>query len=170
MAIIEQTPTSAAVLLDEHGLTPRGPLAVVITFLRRQPVGSLGIALVLIFGLAGIFADWIAPYNPTANDFSAMTEAPSWSHWLGTDQLGRDLLSRILFGARTAFVVGMTSALVGGFSGLVLGVGSAYFGGQIDLWLQRILDIVMSFPLIILALAVVSIFGTGVQNVIIAIT
>ena len=59
--------------------------------------------LVLIFGLAGIFADWIAPYNPTANDFAAMTEPPSWAHWLGTDQLGRDILSRILFGARTAF-------------------------------------------------------------------
>ena len=89
--------------------------------------------LVLIFGLAGIFADWIAPYSPTANDFAAMTEAPSWAHWLGTDQLGRDLLSRILFGARTAFIVGLTSALVGGLSGLVIGVASAYFGGQIDL-------------------------------------
>ena len=87
-------------------------------------------ALVLIFGLAGIFADWLAPYNPTSNDFAAMTEAPSWAHWLGTDQLGRDLLSRILFGARTAFIVGLTSAIVGGFSGLVLGVGSAYFGGH----------------------------------------
>jgi peptide/nickel transport system permease protein len=170
MAIVEQTPTGAALLLDEHGLAPRGPLAVIATFVRRQPVGSLGIALVLIFGLAGVFADWVSPYNPTANDFAAMTEPPSLAHWLGTDQLGRDLLSRILFGARTAFIVGMTSALVGGFSGLVLGVGSAYFGGQIDLWLQHVLDIVMSFPLIIMALAVVSIFGTGVQNVIIAIT
>jgi peptide/nickel transport system permease protein len=99
-----------------------------------------------------------------------MTEAPSWAHWLGTDQLGRDILSRILFGARTAFIVGMTSAIVGGASGLVLGVGSAYFGGRIDLILQRILDIIMSFPLIIMALAVVSIFGTGVHNVIVAIT
>jgi len=84
--------------------------------------------------------------------------------------LGRDILSRILFGARTAFIVGITSAVVGGASGLVLGVGSAYFGGRIDLFLQRILDIVMSFPLIIMALAVVSIFGTGVHNVIVAIT
>ena len=126
--------------------------------------------LVLVFGLAGIFADVLAPYNPTANDFAAMTEPPSWAHLLGTDQLGRDLLSRILYGARTAFLVGLTSALVGGFGGLMLGVGSAYFGGQIDLWLQRIIDIFMSFPLIIMALAVVSIFGTGVENVIAAIT
>lgn len=170
MAVIEETPNSTAVLVDEHGLTPRGPLAVTWTFLHRQPVGAIGMALVLIFGLAGIFADWLAPYNPTANDFAAMTEAPSWAHWLGTDQLGRDILSRILFGARTAFIVGLSSSLVGGISGLVIGVGSAYFAGQIDLWLQRVLDILMAFPLLIMALAVVSIFGTGLQNVITAIT
>src|SRR5436190_12235354 len=170
MTVLEQTPTTAAVLVDEHGFTPRGPLAVAFTFVRRQPIGAIGLVLVLIFGLAGIFAEWIAPYNPTSNDFAAMTEAPSWAHWLGTDQLGRDLLSRILYGARTAFVVGLTSSMVGGFSGLVIGVASAYFGGQFDLWLQRLLDIIMSFPLIIMALAVVSIFGTGVHNVIVAIT
>lgn len=170
MAIVEQTPTTAAVLVDERGLTPRGPLALIWAFFQRQPVGAVGMVLVLIFGLAGVFADWIAPYNPTANDFAAMTEAPGWAHWLGTDQLGRDILSRILFGARTAFIVGLSSALVGGISGLVLGVASAYFGGQIDLWLQRLIDIVISFPLIIMALAVVSIFGTGVANVIMAIT
>jgi len=167
------TPTpsgTAAAFADDAYIPPRGFWNATIRFMRRQPVGMVGIVLVAIFGLAGIFADWITPYNPTANDFSAMTEAPSWAHWLGTDQLGRDILSRILFGARTAFLVGLTSALVGGLSGLVLGVGSAYFGGRIDLFLQRILDIVMSFPLIIMALAVVSIFGTGVQNVIIAIT
>ena len=170
MTVASPTPTGAPALADDRSLSPRGPLAVTWAFLRRQPVGAIGIFLVLAFGLAGIFADVLAPYNPTANDFAAMTEPPSWVHPLGTDQLGRDLLSRVLYGARTAFVVGLTSALVGGFAGLVLGVGSAYFGGQIDLWLQRVIDIVMAFPLIILALAVVSIFGTGVANVILAIT
>jgi peptide/nickel transport system permease protein len=175
MTVATPTPTGPAALaptglaIDDVQLR-RGPVAATIHFIRRQPIGSIGMFLVLIFGLAGLFADVIAPYNPTANDFGAMTEAPSWAHWLGTDQLGRDVLSRILFGARTAFIVGITSAVVGGFSGLVLGVGSAYFGGRIDLFMQRINDIVMSFPLIIMALAVVSIFGTGVHNVIAAIT
>jgi peptide/nickel transport system permease protein len=164
-------PTPGTILLhDDSYVAPRGVWAATTRFMRRQPVGMIGIVLVAIFGFAGLFADWIAPYNPTANDFTAMTEAPSWAHWLGTDQLGRDILSRILFGARTAFIVGITSAVVGGFSGLLLGVGSAYFGGRIDLFLQRINDIIMSFPLIIMALAVVSIFGTGVHNVIVAIT
>jgi peptide/nickel transport system permease protein len=170
MTYAAPTPTGTAIFADDSYVAPRGIWAATTRFLRRQPVGTIGIVLVAIFGLAGIFADFIAPYNPTANNFATMTEAPSWAHWLGTDQMGRDILSRILFGARTAFVVGLTSALVGGFSGLLLGVGSAYFGGRIDLFLQRVLDIVMSFPLIIMALAVVSIFGTGVQNVIVAIT
>src|ERR1051325_11059663 len=129
MTVASPTPTAA--LREDRYLAPRGPFALLWNFVRRQPVGSIGMFLVLVFGLAGIFADVLAPYNPTANDFAAMTESPSWAHLLGTDQLGRDLLSRILFGARTAFLVGLTSALVGGFSGLVLGVGSAYFGGQI---------------------------------------
>src|ERR671921_873213 len=137
MTVASPTPTGAVGLRDDHSLAPRGPFAIFLDFLRRQPVGAIGMFLVLAFGLAGIFADVLAPYNPTANDFAAMTEPPSWGHFLGTDQLGRDLLSRILYGARTAFLVGLTSALVGGFAGLILGVGSAYFGGQIDFWHRR---------------------------------
>jgi peptide/nickel transport system permease protein len=170
MTVASPNPAGVSALRDDGALAPRGPLAASWDFLRRQPVGAIGMFLVLVFGLAGIFADVLAPYNPTANDFAAMTEPPSWAHLLGTDQLGRDLLSRILYGARTAFLVGLTSASVGGFAGLILGVGSAYFGGQIDLWLQRFIDIFMAFPLIIMALAVVSIFGTGIENVIAAIT
>ncbi|MBV9252165.1 MAG: ABC transporter permease [Acetobacteraceae bacterium] len=139
-------------------------------FCRREPLGTFGMVLVIVMAVAGLTADWIAPYNPTANDFSAMTEPPGWDHLLGTDQFGRDLLSRIIFGARTALIVGLSSAFVGGFAGLVLGVGSAYFGGRLDLILQRVCDVAMAFPLIIMALAVVAMFGTGVHNVIIAIT
>jgi peptide/nickel transport system permease protein len=170
MTIAAPSPDGATVFTQDVRIARPGIARSAWHFLRRQPVGAVGIVLVAIFGIAGLLADVIAPYNPTANDFAAMTEAPSWAHWLGTDQLGRDILSRILFGARTAFIVGISSAIVGGASGLVLGVGSAYFGGRVDLYLQRILDIFMSFPLIIMALAVVSIFGTGVHNVIAAIT
>ncbi len=139
-------------------------------FCRREPLGAFGLLIVLIIAFTGFSAELIAPYSPTSNDFAAMTEPPSWTHLLGTDQFGRDLLSRIIFGARTALIVGLTSAIVGGVAGLVLGVASAYFGGLIDLVFQRIFDVVMAFPLIIMALAVVSIFGTGVHNVIVAIT
>src|SRR5215467_7811538 len=163
MTIAAPNTRAIPVIADDSAEFHRSRLRTALNFCARQPLGTFGMVIVVIMAIAGLCADWIAPYSPTANDFAAMTEAPSWAHWLGTDQLGRDILSRILFGARTAFVVGLTSALVGGFSGLVLGVGSAYFGGRIDLVLQRLLDILMSFPLIIMALAVVSIFGTGVH-------
>jgi peptide/nickel transport system permease protein len=142
----------------------------VLDFCRREPLGTFGLVLVAVMAVAGLGAELIAPYSPTANDFAAMTEPPSWAHLMGTDQFGRDLFSRIVYGARTAFIVGFSCALVGGFAGLVLGVASAYFGGRIDTVLQRVNDVIMAFPLIILALAVIAVFGSGVFNVILAIT
>jgi peptide/nickel transport system permease protein len=143
---------------------------IVLELMRRKPLGAAGAIIVIIMILMATFADIASPYDPEDASFADMTQAPSWSHWLGTDQFGRDVLARIIYGARTALFVGFTSAFIGGAIGLVLGVGSAYFGGRIDLIFQRVMDIFMAFPLIIMALAVVSIFGTGAQNVIIAIT
>jgi peptide/nickel transport system permease protein len=162
--------TTVPVIAEEISESHRSFWQATLHFCRREPLGAFGMAIVIIMAVTGGFAELLAPYSPTANDFAAMTEAPSWAHWLGTDQFGRDLLSRIIYGARTALIVGLSSAIVGGLAGLVLGVGSAYFGGLLDIWLQRFFDIVMAFPLIIMALAMVSIFGSGVHNVIIAIT
>jgi peptide/nickel transport system permease protein len=99
-----------------------------------------------------------------------MLTAPNWAHPLGTDNYGRDILTRVIYGARTALTVGFVSAFVGSFIGLVLGVASAYFGGRFDLIFQRVMDVFLAFPLIILALAVVAVLGTGTENVIVAIT
>ena len=150
--------------------SPRSLRAGIIGFCRRKPLGTVGLVVVMVMAAAGLSAEWIAPYSPTSNNFAAMTEAPSWAHLMGTDQFGRDLFSRIIFGARTALIVGFSCAIVGGLAGLVLGVASAYFGGRLDLFLQRVFDVVMAFPLIIMALAVVAVFGSGVYNVIVAIT
>ncbi len=96
--------------VDAHGgLWPK-----LLGFCRRERLGTFGLIIVIVMAICGLSADLIAPYSPTANDFAAMTEAPSWAHWLGTDQFGRDLLSRIIFGARTALIVGLASALIGG--------------------------------------------------------
>src|SRR5262245_14231440 len=111
-------------------------------FCRREPLGAFGMVIVLIMAVTGVSAELIAPYSPTANDFAAMTEAPSWAHWLGTDQFGRDQLSRIIFGARTALIVGFSCAIVASVTGMVLGVGSASFGGRLDLCLEGLLDVV----------------------------
>ena len=162
--------TTLPIAADDIIETRRSAWQATLHFCRREPLGAFGMLIVIIMVVTGVSAEFIAPYSPTANDFAAMTEPPSWDHWLGTDQFGRDLLSRIIYGARTALIVGLSSALVGGLAGLVLGVASAYFGGPIDLAFQRLFDIVMAFPLIIMALAMVAIFGSGVHNVIIAIT
>jgi peptide/nickel transport system permease protein len=170
MTVTARTPANVATAADELPDANRSPLRAARQFVRRQPLGTVGLVIVLVMFAAGAFASWIAPYDPEANDFAAMMQAPSWEHLLGTDQLGRDIFSRLVFGARTALLVGFSSAVVGGLIGLVLGVTSAYFGGWFDLVFQRVLDVLMAFPLIILALAVVAVFGTGVTNVIIAIT
>ena len=150
---------------------PRKPLLVRLWFMSRaHPLGAAGAGVVILMIVAAIFAPWITPYNPEAADFANMLTAPSAEYWLGTDQFGRDILTRIIYGARTALFVGFTCAFIGSFVGLVLGVGSAYFGGKIDLIFQRIMDVFMAFPLIIMALAIVATLGTGTDKVIIAIT
>jgi peptide/nickel transport system permease protein len=163
-------PTASAELLADAPAEKQSWIRSLFQWIKKQPLGAAGGLIVLGMIFSAIFAPWLAGYDPTANDFAAMHEAPSSAHWLGTDQFGRDLLARIMYGARTALIVGFVAAFVGATVGLVLGGGSAYFGGRVDLIFQRVMDVFMAFPLIILALAVVSIFGSGLQNVIIAIT
>ena len=145
-----------------------GEMAMKMT--RKYPLGAFGAVIVVVMIFLAIFANVISPYDPEANAFEFMLTAPDWQFWMGTDQFGRDILTRIIYGSRTALFVGFSCAIIGASVGLVLGVGSAYFGGRFDLFFQRVMDVFMAFPLIIMALAVVSIFGTGTQNVIIAIT
>ena len=142
---------------------------VVREFARERPLGAVGAAIVLLNLVVAATAHLISPYDPLATDYGAMLARPSAAHWLGTDAFGRDVLTRILYGSRTAMLVGFVSAIIGATVGAVIGVASAYFGGKIDLVIQRAMDIFLAFPLIILALAVVSILGNGIENVIVAI-
>jgi peptide/nickel transport system permease protein len=152
-------------------LPPRpSRLAVLWQFCRQNPLGAAGGFVVILMIAMAALADLVTVYDPTSNNFGVMLVPPSADYWLGTDQFGRDLYTRIVYGARTALLVGFVSSFVGATIGLILGVASAYFGGKFDLLFQRVMDVLMAFPLIILALAVVSIFGTGTFNVILAIT
>jgi peptide/nickel transport system permease protein len=155
----------------------RGIVDWTLRMARRQPLGFAGGIIVLLMVLMAVFADFLAPFDPEAADFTSMLVGPGAvsdmsgaTFWLGTDQFGRDLFSRIIYGARTALTVGFTCAILGSTLGMLLGVASAYFGGYFDLIVQRIIDVFMAFPLIIMALAIVAIFGTGTDKVIIAIT
>ena len=141
----------------------------IVDFVRRRPLGAIGALIIVVMALLAAAAGWIAPYNPVENDYAAMLSAPSAAHWLGTDAFGRDVLSRIIYGSRTALMVGLGASLIGATLGSLIGVASAYFGGRVDLVVQRVMDVFFAFPVIILALAVVAILGTGAGNVILAI-
>lgn len=137
----------------------RRPRSAVADFCRQQPLGAFSLVVILAMMFAGLFADFVAPYDPLAIDFGAMLAAPTGEHWMGTDSFGRDILSRIIYGARTALVIGFTSSFVGTTAGAVLGATSAYFGGWIDAVIQRVVDILLAFPIIVLALVVVAVLG-----------
>jgi len=142
--------------------TPRSRrriLAPVLAFCRAQPLGAAGALVILAMGIAAIFAERIAPYEPEVIDFASMLAPPSLEHPFGTDAFGRDILTRIIYGARTALTIGFLSSFIGCSLGALLGIASAYFGGRADLAIQRFVDIVLSFPIIVLALVVVAVLG-----------
>jgi peptide/nickel transport system permease protein len=139
-------------------------------FCQRRPLGAIGAAVIVLMLLVAVLAPVISPYDPVAIDFGAMLAVPSSAHWLGTDSFGRDVLSRLIYGSRTALLVGFGASILGAAIGAILGVGSAYFAGRVDLYLQRVMDVFLAFPLIILALALVAILGNSIPNLIMAIT
>jgi len=161
--------------------TPLAPMSEIrqpgtyVEFCRQQPLGAISFAIICAMMIAGIFCEWVAPYDPLAIDFASLLAAPSWDHWCGTDAFGRDICSRLIYGSRTALVIGFTSSFVGSSVGAILGIASAYFGGRIDNWIQRVVDVLLAFPIIVLALVVVAAFGkvllVGIDvNLIFAIT
>src|SRR5262245_56738740 len=112
---------------------------------RSQPLGTVGAGVIAVMLLVALAAPLLAPYDPEAVDFGAMLARPSAAHWLGTDSFGRDVLSRLIYGSQTALLVGFGAALLGATAGAILGVGSAYFGGRVDLYLQRGMDVLLCF-------------------------
>jgi peptide/nickel transport system permease protein len=135
---------------------------VMFEFSRQQPLGAISFIVIVLMMFAGIFSEWVAPYDPLQIDFAAILAPPNWEHWGGTDAYGRDILSRIIYGSRTALVIGFTSSFIGSTLGAVLGIASAYFGGKIDDWIQRFMDILLAFPIIVLALVVVAALHSGI--------
>ena len=138
-------------------------------FLRTKPLGALGALIVLAMVFLAVFADLLAPYDVYDINQRLQFHAPSMTHWFGTDEFGRDVLSRIIYGARIALFIGFASSFLGATIGAILGVVSAYLGGKTDLWLQRLMDVMLAFPLLVLALAIVTVLGRSLPNLIVAI-
>jgi peptide/nickel transport system permease protein len=152
-------------------LAPRVTTAeAVMKFIRAKPLGAAGGLVILIMLFVGGLSDVLAPYDPYQADYALQFARPSAEHWLGTDEFGRDLMSRLIHGARIALFVGFSASFIGCTLGGLLGVVSAYCGGRLDLLLERVMDMLLAFPQLILALAIASILGPAVQNVVIAIS
>jgi len=134
----------------------------VLAFAVQQPLGAAGLAIIVLMLAAAALAKWVSPYDPLAVDYGGILAPPSWQHLLGTDNFGRDVFSRIIFGSQTALSVGFLSSLGGCTLGAIIGVASAYFGGKTDMIVQRFMDVILAFPIIVLALAVVGLMGKNV--------
>jgi peptide/nickel transport system permease protein len=136
-------------------------------FVRGHPLGAIGAVIVIFCVFVAIFAPFLAPYGPKVTDFDAF-QPPSDVHFFGTDHLGRDIYSRTIWGARLSLYVGLVSVTVGISLGAVWGMVTAYFGGKLDVVSQRLVDVMMGFPPIVLALGLMAVLGQSVNNVIIA--
>ena len=136
---------------------------------RRYGLLLVGGSLVSCVLAAALFADWIAPYSPYALDVAAMLQGPSAAHWLGTDELGRDVLSRAIHAARISVEVAVVAVSVGLLGGTLIGIVAAYFGGLLDMLLMRFMELLFSFPAILLAVILMASLGTSILNAMIAI-
>lgn len=132
--------------------------------LRRSRTAMFGLAVVTLFLLMALFAPLLAPYDPDQADFAMALKPPSASHWLGTDELGRDLLSRLIIGSRISAMIGMVSVLIGVGIGVPLGLVAGYYGGVIDMAVSRFIDILQAFPSILLAIFLVAFLGPALGS------
>ncbi len=141
------------------------PWLQVMVRISRPPLGAFGLAIVVLMGLAALFAPLIAPYSPIAQHPGQELQPPSAQFWLGSDDLGRDLFSRILYGARVSFVVGIVATALGASIGISTGLLSGYIGGWVETVIMRFYDALLAFPGIIIGIAVISILGPSTLNV-----
>jgi peptide/nickel transport system permease protein len=144
-----------------------GAVRGIIRLFREKPLGAFGAVIVVIFLFCGIFADWLAPFG--INQISPVNrlKPPSAKYWFGTDHIGRDMFSRILYGARLSVIIGLAGASLATFISIALGVISGYFGGKVDMITQRLVDAWMSFPELVILIAVVSVVGPGMYQIIV---
>lgn len=149
---------------QKHGI-----LANIARFVVHYPMGTVALVVLIAMCLAAFLAPWISPHDPLAVDFSALKAGPSGDHLMGTDRVGRDVLARVLYGARSTLLIAFIAVAVGDGFGFAIGIISAYAGGRFDLISQRILEVLLALPALILAMLLAVAIGRGLDSIIIAI-
>jgi peptide/nickel transport system permease protein len=140
------------------------------SFVLKKPLGALGAFLLFSFIFVAIFAPWLATHDPDLNNYRARVKPPSAEHWFGTDNFGRDIYSRVVYGARISLYVGVLATLIGTSIGAFTGLISGFLGGRVDQVVQRIADVMFTIPGLVLAMAIVTMLGPSMLNVVIAIS
>jgi peptide/nickel transport system permease protein len=166
MATLAPAPSST-LALDVRRLARTRPWYVEVwfTMVRRKPLGTIGAAIVIVMLLLAVLADVLTPYGFAETNLRERFVAVSGSHWLGTDQIGRDVATRILYGARISLYVGFGAIAIASVLATLLGIFSAYWGGRVDLLLQRVVDAWMAFPGLLILMSIMSLLGPSVLNI-----
>lgn len=149
--------------------TVQSPGQLALARFRARPAAMLGLGVIALFVLIAVAAPLVAPYDPIATSWSLIRKAPSWQHWMGTDENGRDVLSRVVFGARASLLAGVVSVLIAAGVGVPVGLLAGFAGGAVDALIGRIVDAMLACPFLILAIALAAFLGPALTNVMIAI-
>ena len=167
----ESSSIAVSSVVPIRGLLPTGAAwKFAVRFARRKPLGAFGAVVALILVVVAVFAPFIATHDPAETNGALVFAPPGSQLLLGGDQLGRDVFSRLVYGARVSLYAGLLSAFIGATIGMVVGVASVHFGGKTDLVVQRIIDTMMAFPPLILAIAIMAALGASLNNVVIALS
>jgi peptide/nickel transport system permease protein len=155
--------------LPDAPMRVAAPRPHVLRRLLHRPAAAVGLAVMVLFVVLAALAPWIAPYDPIATSFSTVRKAPSAAHWFGTDEIGRDVLSRVVYGARASLLAGVVSVLISLSVGVPAGLLAGYAGGRTDMLISRITDALLACPFLILAIALAAFLGPSLTNAMIAI-
>ena len=149
---------------------PSGPHGIALAIFVGRPAAQMAAVVVAIFCMTAIFAPWLAPYDPLAQSYLKINTYPSTQHWLGTDQFGRDVLSRLIWGSRNSMLFGITAPIGAAIVGTTLGVTAGYFGGLFDRLVTRLIDVLLAFPDLLLAIIIAAALGGGFWSVLMVLT
>ena len=148
---------------------PRSPAVLAWRRFRARPAAVAGFVVIAVFVIVAVGAPLVAPFDPTATSWTLVRKAPSWAHWMGTDENGRDVLSRVIFGARASLLAGVVSVVIAAGIGVPVGLLAGFLGGKVDMEVGRLVDAMMACPFLILAIALAAFLGPALTNAMIAI-
>jgi peptide/nickel transport system permease protein len=174
MTAIDPENELETILPDGSALEPLAPPVSTFTTVGRvlfdRPATVVALVVVILFVVVALLAPWIAPYDPLQQSILSVNQRPSAEHWVGTDQFGRDVLSRLIYGSRNSLIFGLVSPVLAAIFGTILGVSAGYFGGLADRIISRVIDLLLAFPELLLAILIAAVLGGGFWNIVAVLT